>query len=89
MQTGEIEANLVKLNEVFDISYIPDLIGRKITGKEKAILEEADLDFYRTEYERLVLKLEDAMGKTALPENESAKAELNDLLIRLRIKYQQ
>jgi len=89
MQTGEIEANLVKLNEVFNISYIPDLIDRKITGKEKAILEDADLDFYRAEYEKLVLKLEDAMQKTALPENESAKAELNDLLIRLRIKYQQ
>ena len=86
MQTGEIEANLVKLNEVFNISYIPDLIARKITGKEKAILEAADLDFYRAEYERLVLKLEDAMKKTALPENESAKAELNDLLIRLRMK---
>ena len=89
MQTGEIEANLVKLNEVFNISYIPDLIERKITGKEKAILEVADLDFYRAEYEKLVLKLEDAMEKTALPENELAKAELNDLLIRLRIKYQQ
>ncbi len=89
MQTGEIEANLVKLNEVFNISYIPDLIDRKITGKEKVILEAADLDFYRTEYEKLVLKLEDAIEKTALPENESAKAELNDLLIRLRIKYQQ
>ena len=89
MRTGEIEANLVKLNEVFDISYIPDLTDRKITGKEKAILEVADLDFYRAEYEKLVLKLEDAMEKTALPENESAKAELNDLLIRLRIKYQQ
>jgi predicted nucleotidyltransferase len=89
MQTGEIEANLVKLNEVFNISYIPDLIARKITGKEKSILEGADLDFYRGEYERLVLKLEDAMEKSSLPENESAKAELNDLLIRLRIKYQQ
>ena len=89
MQTGEIEANLVKLNEVFNISYVPDLIAKKITGKEKALLEEVDLDFYRAEYEKFVLKLEDAMEKTALPENESAKAELNDLLIRLRIKYQQ
>jgi uncharacterized protein len=85
MQTGEIEANLVKLNEVFDISYIPDLIARKITGKEKAILVAADLDFYRMEYERLVLKLEDAMEKSSLPENASAKNDLNDLLIRLRL----
>jgi predicted nucleotidyltransferase len=88
MQTGEIEANLVKLNEVFDIKYIPDLIERKITGKEKAILADADLDFYRNEYEKLVVQLEDAMEKTSLPEEASAKAELNDLLIRLRIKYQ-
>ena len=85
MQTGEIEANLVKLNEVFNISYIPDLIDRKITGKEKTILEAADLDFYRAEYERLVLKLEDAMEKTSLPDNASAKDNLNDLLIRLRL----
>jgi len=85
MQTGEIEANLVKLNEVFDISYIPDLIDRKITGKEKAILEAADLNFYRTEYEKLTLKLEDAMEKTSLPDNASAKDDLNDLLIRLRL----
>ena len=46
MQTGEIEANLVKLNEVFNIKYVPDLIERKITGKEKAILEAAELNFY-------------------------------------------
>ena len=89
MQTGEIEANLVKLNDVFDIKYIPDLIERKITGKEKAILEDADLGFYRGEYEKLVVQLEDAMEKTSLPEEASAKAELNDLLIQLRIKYQQ
>jgi predicted nucleotidyltransferase len=85
MRTGEIEANLVKLNEVFNIPYIPDLIEKKITGKEKAILEAADLNFYRAEYERLVLKLEDAMEKSFLPENAAAKVELNDLLIRLRL----
>ena len=80
-----VEAKLVKLNEAFDISYVPDLIARKITGKEKGILETADLDFYRAEYERLILKLEDATEKTSLPENASAKDDLNDLLIRLRL----
>jgi hypothetical protein len=89
MQTGEVEANLVKLNEVYKISYIPELIERKITGKEKAVLEDADLSFYRNEYEKLVSRLEDASEKTFLPEESTAKPELNDLLIRLRIKGKQ
>jgi predicted nucleotidyltransferase len=89
MRTGEIEANLVKLNEVFDISYIPELIERKVNGKEKGVLPETDLSFYRKEYERLVSELEKAQERSNLPENPDGKAELNDLLIRLRIKYQQ
>jgi predicted nucleotidyltransferase len=89
MRTGEIEANLVKLNEVFGIEYIPELIERKINGKEKGVLPEVDLKFYRKEYERLVGELEKAQGNSNLPENPDGKAELNDLLIRLRIKYQQ
>ena len=89
MQTGEIEANLVKLNEIFDIKYIPELIERKVSGNEQGILPETDLEFYRKEYERLVGELEKASEKSNLPENPDGKAELNDLLIRLRIKYQQ
>lgn len=86
MQTGEIEANLLKLNEVFKISYIPELVVRKISGKEKGTLPDADLEFYGREYEKLVVELEKAMEKSALPEKPSAKDDLNDLLIRLRLK---
>lgn len=86
MQTGEIEANLVKLNDKFKLSYIPELVGRKINGTEKGTLPEADLSFYETEYLRLVTELEKAMEKSSLPEISNAKEELNDLLIRLRLK---
>jgi predicted nucleotidyltransferase len=89
MRTGEIEANLVKLNEIFNIEYIPELIERKVNGKEKGVLPETDLSFYRKEYERLVGELEKAQERSNLPENPDGKVELNDLLIRLRIKYQQ
>jgi predicted nucleotidyltransferase len=65
------------------------LVERKINGNEKAVLLETDLGFYRKEYERLVGELERAAEKSNLPENPNGKAELNDLLIRLRIKYQQ
>ena len=89
MRTGEIEANLGKLNEVFGIEYIPELIERKTSGAEKGVLPETDLGFYRKEYERLVGELERAAESSKLPENPNGKPQLNDLLIRLRIKYQQ
>lgn len=86
MQTGEIEANLIKLNESFKLPYLPELIERKTSGAEKGVLPETDLDFYRREYERLVGELETAQEKSPLPEKSSAKDDLNDLLIRLRLK---
>lgn len=89
MRTGEIEANLVKLNDIFNIEYIPELIERKVNGAEKGVLPETDLGFYRKEYERLVGELEKAQECSNLPENAGGKAELNDLLISLRIKYRQ
>ncbi len=86
MQTGEVEANLINLNQIFNLSYVTELIDRKIQGTEKGILQEIDLEFYRNEYECLVSELEKAMEKSNLPEKPSGKAELNDLLIRLRMK---
>jgi uncharacterized protein len=86
MRTGEIEANLLKLNEVFQLSYLPELIERKINGAEKGVLPETDLGFYQREYERLVNELERAMEQSNLPEKPTAKDDLNDLLIRLRLK---
>lgn len=84
MQTGEIEANLVTLNEKFEISYLPDLIEQKVTGTEKGILANADLSFYEQEYERLLQMLEAAAIDTHLPGSTTADAALNDLLIQLR-----
>lgn len=85
MRTGEVEANLNILNEEFRLSYIPELIERKTTGKEKAVLPDADMEFYQKEYDRLVLKLEEAERNSTLPENGAGKERLNDLLVRLRL----
>ena len=57
-----------------------------VRGAEKGILPDADLEFYQKEYERLVLELEKEMERSVLPETSDAKADLNDLLIRLRLK---
>lgn len=89
MRTGEIEANLVKLNEIFELAFLPELIERKIHGAEKETLPEANLEYYRREYEKFVAVLENAAEKSNLPENSSAKKQLNDLLIRIRLNYLQ
>jgi len=85
MQTGEVEANLVKLNDRFKLSFIPDLIARKLAGPEQSTLAVADIEFHRREYERLRAELEKAHVKSNLPEAASAASELNDLLVRCRV----
>jgi hypothetical protein len=86
MRTGEIEANLVRLNEAFKLSYLPDLIERKISGTEKGTLEEAAFSFHEQEYERLRAALEEAFEQSSLPEQPGGMAALNDLLVRLRLR---
>ncbi len=85
MQTGIIEANLVKLNEKFQLSYLDELIERKITREEKSTLEDEQIDFYFREYERLRQELELASQNSHLPETSSAQPALNDLLVRVRL----
>jgi len=85
MRTGEIEANLVALNEEFKLSYLPELIARKLAGPEKGALEDADVDFHRREYEQLRAELETAAASSTLPEAPVCKSALNDLLICLRL----
>ena len=84
MHTGRVEANQVRLNEESRLPYVPELIARKIEGAEKSMLPDADVSFHRSEYERLTRELEAASEVNQLPERPSARAGLNDLLIRLR-----
>lgn len=85
MKTGEVEANLVHLNDSFRLPYIPDLVQQKTEGPEKGKLDYADLAFYRAEYERLVAELELAHQQSELPETADCSAKLNDLLLQVRL----
>ena len=85
MQTGQVEANLVSLNETFKLPYLPELIDRKTTGTEKGRLDEADLAFHEREYERLRTELEKSFEESVLPENPRGATALNDLLVRVRL----
>jgi predicted nucleotidyltransferase len=88
MRTGEIEANLVTLNEQFRLPYIADLVARKLSGPEKSKLEDADIAFHESEYQRLRVELQAAHDASTLPElpSDETRAALNDLLVRARLK---
>jgi hypothetical protein len=85
LKTGRVEANLRRLNEAAELSFIDDLIERKLSGPEKSPLSEVDLAFHAREYRRLVATLESACEESQLPDSPRGKAALNDLLVRLRL----
>lgn len=84
MGTGEVEANLLRLNDEFRLTGISELIARKSSGTEQSTISDADVDTHRCEYERLRTGLEVASERSHLPEAPSARAALSDLLVRLR-----
>jgi predicted nucleotidyltransferase len=86
MRSGEIEANLLKLNEEAKLPYIDDLVTRKLGGAEKGRLAAADIRFHEREYQRLLRDLEVSLEKSTLPESAKGKNALNELLVRLRLK---
>jgi len=86
MRTGEVEANLAVLNESEKLPYVADLIERKTTGPEKALLTAADFEFHQREYERLCAALRAAADASHLPEVARGAPALHDLLLQLRLK---
>ena len=85
MRTGEVEANLVRLNESAGLSHLDELIARKVEGAEKSTLDNADLDFHFGEYERLRGELEAAHQDSHIQETSDAQHALHDLLVRVRL----
>jgi predicted nucleotidyltransferase len=86
MRTGQVEANLRRLNEAASLSFIDELIERKLSGAEKSRLAEADLGFHESQYRRLVAELESAAENSDLPESPGGTDALHELLVRLRLK---
>src|ERR1022692_4730322 len=88
MRTGEVHANLVTLNEESCLPYLADLVARKLAGPEKSKLEDADLAFHESEYQRLRGELQAAHEASQLPElpSEETRAALNDLIVRVRLR---
>ena len=87
MRTGEVQANLVTLNETFKLPYLEELVARKLAGPEQSKLEDADVALHEREYERLRGELQAAHEASGLPEvpSDETRRVLNDLLIRVRL----
>lgn len=88
LEERAMESNLRTLNERFGLSFIDDLIERKVSGGETQPLDQADLGFHREQFETLNERLEAAAERSGLPENppEAARRELNDLVVWLRLE---
>ncbi len=69
---------------VLECLYSPIVESR--SGPEKGTLQAADLAFHTCEYERLTAHLQSAYEASKLPEMPSARKELNNLLVRLRLR---
>jgi predicted nucleotidyltransferase len=87
MQTGEVEANLRNLNQMFRLPYVDDLILRKTMSSETGELAKSDVAFQRNQFERLRAGLQEAHEKSHLPEAPSCRRELHDLLIQVRTNF--
>jgi uncharacterized protein len=84
MRAGEVEPNLVHLNDAFRLPYLPELIARKTTGAEQQTIDDADVQFFENEYSRLRELLMLAQADTTLPEAPETGEELHELLLELR-----
>ena len=87
MRTGEINANLVELNESFRLPYVPELIARKTGGAEQSTLDAEELTRFEPEFTRLIAQLESAANESKLPDAPwpAGVGELDEWLKRVRL----
>jgi predicted nucleotidyltransferase len=86
MRTGKLEANLVALNEIFRLPYLPELVARKLAGPEQGALADNDVALFAAEYTQLRGELEVAREASQLPDEPQCRAEVNDLLVQVRLE---
>jgi predicted nucleotidyltransferase len=84
LRTGEIEANLPNLLEVYPLSGVRELMAAKV--KEKAGIPAADLVAHRRALEELETRLEQCFLESRLPEAPREAAALDRFLVRLRLR---
>lgn len=87
MRTGEVESNIITLNESFGFDYIDELVQRKVAGAERDLLGDADMARHTERFDRLRDQLIEASDRSSLPDEPAGRAALDDLLVRLRLGH--
>ncbi|MDR3078238.1 MAG: nucleotidyltransferase domain-containing protein [Planctomycetota bacterium] len=88
MRSGEVEANLVHLNQDFKLGYIDELIAQKLSGAEHGAIQSGNMEFYKAEYDRLSVLLESESDGSSLPTEVNVRQDMNDFLVSIRLKQQ-
>ena len=83
LRTGEVEANLLRLNEHFRFGFLDELIARKVGG-EKIAVGGLDWSFHEARLAELEAQLDQAFAASPLPEDRDRQA-VHELLVRLRL----
>lgn len=83
LRTGEVEANLLRLNEHFRFGFLDELIARKIGGEN---ISTGDLDwpFHEARLGDLEAELDRAYAESPLPKERDRKS-VSEFLVRLRL----
>lgn len=82
LRTGEMEANLLNLNDSFKLPYIDDLVASKTA--EKIAPPGLDWEFHASELDRLERVLESAYQASNLSEDRDSES-VNQFLVELRL----
>lgn len=83
LRSGEVEANLLRLNEHFGLGFLDELIARKVDG-ENISVGRLDWSFHEGRLAELEAQLDRAFQESKLPEDRDRKP-INELLVRLRL----
>ena len=82
LRTGEVEANLPRLNETIRLPFIDELIARKT--EEKVGLPDIDWTFHDAALRKLEAEMEGAREQSTLPEDRDRES-VNRFLVDLRL----
>ncbi len=85
MKSGEVVANINTLNLDFQLSEVAELVARKSAGMEKEALLPSELAQHEQLLDRLEVQLDQAHADSHLPEEPTNAAELNELVLSLRL----
>jgi predicted nucleotidyltransferase len=88
MQTGEVNAHLPTCNAALRserLSWIDDLIARKLSGEEQGTISDEHFELYEREYSRWRARLSAEAEQSGLPDAPTAEPSMKDLLRRIRI----